>query len=132
MKKLPRNSKQWWSLTNQLLRRNCASHFSPPLRNDRGDWFKEPKEKADTVAQNFSGKFQLPPETHEVPFFYVPAGMTETNIIRRRHVRRELKKLRTNQATEPDGIPAIMLKILAEFLDLSIAILCRRIFREAT
>ena len=29
LESLPRNSKQWWTITNQLLRRNCGSHFFP-------------------------------------------------------------------------------------------------------
>ena len=77
-------------------------------------------------------QFQLPAEVFEHFFFPVPEVMPSSFIIRRRHVRRWLKKLRLDQAAGPDGINAFFLRSLAEVVDLPIAILCRRIFQEAT
>ena len=52
--------------------------------------------------------------------------------IRPRVARRLLSALREDQATGPDDIGAVILKRLAKYLDVPLAILCRRIFAEAT
>ena len=51
--------------------------------------------------------------------------------IRAREIRRRLKSLRLDQATGPDGISAFFLRTLAEYLDVPLAIIIRRIFTEA-
>ena len=56
--------------------------------------------------------------------------MTDLNIIRVRRVKRELQRLRPDQATGPDGIAAVLLRTLAIVFALPLAILCRRMFRE--
>ncbi len=61
MRALPRNSKHWWSLAKQLMRRNSSASFFPPLKSDEGEWLLEPKQKADAFAKAFSGKFDMPP-----------------------------------------------------------------------
>ena len=35
---LPRASKRWWSISKQLMRRNSAASFFPPLRDSHGNW----------------------------------------------------------------------------------------------
>ena len=126
---LPRHSKQWWILSKQLFRKNCAASFFPPLK--RGStWHREPQEKAQLFAETFSSKFVLPAEKHELLFFGAVPRMLNINVIRTRAVIRELSKLRSNQATGPDRIGALLLKHLAKWLGLPLAILCRRIFNE--
>ena len=77
-------------------------------------------------------KNTLPSETFEHPFFPVPPALPSSFPIRPRFIRRLLKKLRLDQATGPDEISARFLRTLAEALGLPLAILCRRIFAEAS
>ena len=37
MQQLPKGSKRWWSLNKQLLNRQAAPSFFPPLKNGKGD-----------------------------------------------------------------------------------------------
>ena len=128
---LPRSSKRWWTLANEFLHRKTkVSHF-PPLKTIEGAWLRETQEKADALAKAFSFKFVMPPESTEHFFFAAVSDMSGDPLIRTRFVRRELKALRSNQATGPDGISAILLKELACFLDIPIAIICRKIFYQA-
>ena len=94
-------------------------------------WLQDSQEKADLLAQTFQQKSQLPPaSTDDIPFFPVPPGFPNQNIIRSRYARKELSELRVNQATGPDGIAAAFLRKFAPVLDVPIAILSRRIFDE--
>ena len=68
---------------------------------------------------------------HEQAFLPVQPGMLDINIIRIRAVRKELSALRLNQASGPDLLGAVVLRTMSQVLALPIAILCRRIFREA-
>jgi len=88
--------------------------------------------KANAFAQCWEAKNKLPQESHEHAFFPVPPALPEWFPIRPRAVKRLLSKLRLDQATGPDGIGARFLKELAEELALPIALLCRRIFFEAS
>ena len=133
LQQLSRNSRQWWRFTKQLMHRKCKSRTCAPLKpNDGSNWVREPKEKTDLFAKTFNNKFPLPAETHELFFAYVQPRMTELNVIRSRHARKELRKLRVDQATGPDHHAAILLANLADVLDVPLAILCRRIYREAS
>ena len=125
MQKLPKNSKQWWSLAKQLMRRNSSASFFPPLRSRDGTWLLEPKEKADALTDVLNDKFHLPVEELEI-FFATPSEcMPAFNAIRSRQVRRELASLREHQATSPDAIPAVLLRVLAHVIDRPFAIICR-------
>ena len=114
------------------MRRNTAASFFPPLKDDREEWLLEPKQKADAFAEAFSSKFHLPAETQEIFFSSASNMMPDLCVIRTRHVRRELLQLREYQATGPDAIPSIFLRMLASYIALPLAIVCRRIFHEAS
>ena len=131
MSKLPRGSKRWWSLNKQLLHRQAAPSFFPPLKDGHGHWHRDPVGKANLLDDVLQKKSQLPPETTEHFFATVADEMSNWFPIRPRQVRRLLEKLRIDQATGPDGFPARFLKRLARYLCLPIALIARRIFSEA-
>jgi len=56
--------------------------------------------------------------------------MSDFNVIRFGTTRRELSKLRVDQATGPDLISAIVLRHLAKELALPVSVIARRVFRE--
>ena len=94
-------------------------------------WHREPESKAALLAKTFSSKYVLPPEICEIPFFAHTNRMSSLNVIRTRCVKRELTKLRLDQATGADKIAAVFLKRLAKPLAVPVVILARRMFREA-
>ena len=89
------------------------SPLFPPIKTSAGVWCRDPVTKANAFASCWAAKNQLPAETHELAFCPTPALMCDLNIIRSRSARRELAKLRTDQATGPDHIGAIVLRTLA-------------------
>ena len=127
---LPHQSKQWWALNKQLLRRNCSSRLFPPLRDEERRWCKDPLSKANAFARCWGKKFTLSPAIYDFIPELPSARLTGLNVIRTRAVKRELRRLRPDQATGPDGIPAIVLRTLAPQLAHPVAILCRRAFRD--
>ena len=96
----------------------------PSLRVKDGLWLHGAGEKANAFAETFSKKFTLPAEVdHEASREGVaPSQMCGFVLLRERWVRRELKALRTDQATGPDEIPARILKECA-------SVLCRPLCR---
>ena len=131
MSQLPKGSKRWWSLNKQLLNRQAAPSFFPPLKNGKGDWCRTPQAKADAFVESWNAKNQLPPELFECAFFPSPQAMREWFPIRKGDIKKILKKLRLDQATGPDEISAIFLQNVADSISLPLAIICRRIFMEA-
>ena len=114
------------------MHRQTTPSFFPPMRNAQGTWVKKPFEKANLFAECWSAKNKLPEEKFEQAFFASPPQMAGDFAIRPRVARRLLSALREDQATGPDDIGAVILKRLAKYLDVPLAILCRRIFTEAT
>ena len=109
-------------------RRSKVSKVPPIKYGDK--WILDPSGRANAYAKCFDSKFKLPPERVEM-FFGPPVDtMIDLNIIRSRAVKKELRNLRTNQATGPDRLAAILLRALAAALALPVAILCRRMFHE--
>ena len=64
---LPKCSKQWWRINNELLRRTAKPKSVPPLRAG-SDWLVDAKAKADVFANTFSSKGDLPTEVIDTPF----------------------------------------------------------------
>ena len=127
---LPKKSKQWWTLNKRFLDRQASPALSPLFKNAQGVWCRTPKSKADAFAKCWEAKCELPPELFEHFFCQVVEGMSSWFAIRVRDVRKVLDKSREDQATGPEGISANFFKRLARAVDLSIAILTRRIFAE--
>ena len=121
---LKRGSKQWWSMAKCLMDGAGKRTGIPSLRVKDGLWLHGAGEKANAFAETFSKKFTLPAEVdHEASREGVaPSQMCGFVLLRERWVRRELKALRTDQATGPDEIPARILKECA-------SVLCRPLCR---
>ena len=95
------------------------------------NWITDAKEKANTFAQVFNDKAQLPPELIDCPFFGMPDDEFEKHIcFRSRTCRRLLKKLDEKKASGHDKISAVILKKLSDCLCIPFAYICRRIFEE--
>ena len=65
MEKLPKCSKQWWTLNKRLLNKQASLSLFPPLKNADGVWCKTPKTKADAFVTCWTAKCILPPEQYE-------------------------------------------------------------------
>ena len=127
---LPRQSKQWWNLNRELMRRKAAVSSIPALR-DGTQWLTDAKLKANVFARTFESKSQLPPERVDTPFFGIPE-MEFGNFIafRSRVTRRLFKKLDVNKATGADQISAAILKRLSDCLAIPFTEIVRRLFYE--
>ena len=80
---LPRGSKQWWTLSKQLLRKNASPSFFPPLKDRSGVWHREPESKAALLVKTFSSKNVLPLEICETLFFAHTNKMSSSLVGRR-------------------------------------------------
>ena len=100
----------------------------PPLRNPAGEWVHDGQGKAELFAKALSSKFVLPdavegdPDLNETP----STMMSDFVLIRERLVLRELSKLREDQATGLDGLPARILRQCAKSLYRSFTALIRK------
>ncbi len=128
LRSLKRGSKKWWKIAKGLLDGATTNAGIPSLRAADGSWIHDAVGKADTFAEMLSDKFVLPPEVDAGDGLGAESdlgaevSMSGFVLIRERWVRRELKGLRTDQATGPDEIPARILKECA-------SVLCRPLCR---
>ena len=105
---------------------------TPSLRDASGEWVHDPKAKADLFADVFTAKYGLPapaeadPEWNREP----SSRMSSFILVRERWVKRELAKLREDQATGPDCISARLLRMCADVLARPVTDLLRKIVRE--
>ena len=99
MEALPRSSKKWWALNKQLLHRQAAPSFFPPLKDSEGTWHRTPIAKANAFAKCWVGKCRLPAEVHEHFFAHVEDKMSTWFPIRRRTVQKFLAGLKVDKAT---------------------------------
>ena len=128
---LRRESKKWWRLTEQTVNRQANPSFFAALKDIGGNWCVTPREKADAFARCWSAKFAMLPEVEEQFFSEPDQVLNDFMPIRQRAVKRILANLKEDQATGPDGIPALVFKRLSKVLSIPFAILTRRILNEA-
>ena len=113
LKKERRASKGLWSRTRRLLKQSGRTCSVPALKKQSGEWCKDPKSKADHLAETFKTKYTLnEAETNHYSEIEVPG-------YRRQHAVQEvtediaekvLSDLREDSATGPDELPARVLK----------------------
>ena len=127
LRSLPKGSKKWWSLSKVLMDNAPAKSGIPSLREQGGDWIHDGKSKADLLAHSFSSKYTLPDEIEEEDEEMVEPSTKMSNfvLVRERWVVRELEHLREDQATGPDGLPAVILRKCARQLSRFVTILIR-------
>ena len=127
LRSLPKGSKKWWSLSKVLMDNAPAKSGIPSLREQGGDWIHDGKSKADLLAHSFSSKYTLPDEIEEEDEVMAEPSTKMSNfvLVRERWVVRELVHLREDQATRPDGLPAVILRKCARQLSRFVTILIR-------
>ena len=102
-----------------------------PILKNGTQWLTDPKTKADTFAQVFASKPELPAEIGETPYF----GLTDAEFyvfltFRSRNCKRLLKGLDVNKATGHDQVSAAILKKLCDCLAVPFTLVCRRLLYE--
>ena len=129
LQSLRKGSKKWWGLANALMDNKPACCGIPSLRDPSGAWIHDGRGKAQLFADRFCSKYKLPedlvpdPELCKEP----QHQMSSFVLVRERWVRRELVKLREDQATGPDDLPARILKNCAGEICHAVTVLIRRI-----
>ena len=105
----------------------CSS--IPALRPGGGDWLTSAVGEADCLEQAFAAKCHLPPSSvNEYTELGPPASSSaRSSVVRLRSARNELKRLRVDSGTGPDGLSTRVLKKCAHELGLPFAKLARRI-----
>ena len=132
LRSLPKGSKKWWAVSKTLMDNAPSKAGIPPLRNPAGEWVHDGQGKAELFAKALSSKFVLPdavegdPDLNETP----STMMSDFVLIRERWVLRELSKLREDQATGLDGLPARILRQCAKSLYRSFTALIRKMIRQ--
>ena len=127
LRSLPKGSKRWWSLSKELMDFAPAKSGIPSLRGPSGDWVHDGQAKADLLAHAFSSKYHLPAEIEEADEVLAdpPTKMSNCVLVRERWVLRELRNLREDQSTGPDGLPARILRQCARQLSRFVTTLIR-------
>ena len=92
-----------------------------------GHWVHDGQAKADLLAHAFSSKYHLPAEIEEADEVLadLPTKMSNFVLVRERLVLRELRNLREDQSTSPDGLPARILRQCARQLSRFVTTLIR-------
>ena len=109
---------------------NAPSKSGIPLREPVGQWVHV-REKTDLFAHIFSTKFVLPVAVEEEPVEDEEPSSHMSNfvVIRERWVLQELGRLREDQATGIDGLPAKILRMCCRSLARYVTALIRMMLR---
>jgi len=96
---LPRRSKQWWCICQELLHKKTRIYCIPSLR-DGASWLDDAKNKADVFAKKFAEKAELPQEVVDTPFFSVPdVEFSDFVVFRFRSTKRLMSTLKKQYMT---------------------------------
>ena len=127
LRDLPRSSKDWWRISNELLDNTVPRAGLPSLKNADGAWVHEPSDKANLFVERFSKKCVLPPEVEDI-IVGDPVDVMDSFIpLRTRTTLKLLRNLREDQATGPDKLAARVLRNCARQLARPITVVARRI-----
>ena len=129
---LKRGSKKWWAKTRELFNQKGKCSHVPALKNTKGEWVTEPKEKAQLFADIFSAKYELKEEETNK---YIEPKKTESLPNAWKEPTEEdayktLSSLREESATGPDGVAARVLRKCAEVLTKSFFTLMKKVLLE--
>ena len=103
----------------------------PSLREPGGQWVHDARGKADLLAHTFSAKFVFPAAIEDAQEEVVEPSTQMANlvVIRERWVLRELGRLREDQATGIDGLPAKILRMCCRSLARTVTAITRMMLR---
>jgi hypothetical protein len=130
----PRAARGWWSSTRRLLRQNVKATSIPALKDLKGDWCMDAKDKADLLAHTLKGKYKLP--EREINCY----TELEMAISQRKHVftmlsdelaETVLKQLRDDSAPGPDNLPTRILRRCAKQLARPFLMLAKAIWKQS-
>ena len=132
LRALPKGSKKWWALSKVLMDNAPSKSGIASLRDQNGKWVHDGHGKADLFAKALSSKFVLPDAIEELPASNEapPVKMSDFVLIRERWVLKELNKLREDQATGMDGLPARILRQCARSVYRTVTALIRKMVRQ--
>jgi len=119
LQKLPRGVKGWWSKSRSLMMKKTTISSIPALKDSKGQWILESRQKANLFAETFSKKYVLAPEVvNEYTPLQRTNGPQQTNLyeLKEKDAEDVLTKLRADSGTGPDLLPARILKICAKVL----------------
>ena len=120
-----RGSKQWWTLSRELLSQQAKVQSIPALKAEDGTWMYEPGSKADLLTGTFSAKNCIPEPVENdysvLEFCSViqkaPPDPTHCGVLA------VLSSLDENSGTGPDHLPSRILKHCRESLAYPILLL---------
>ena len=113
-----RGSKQWWTLSRELLMQRTKIESIPALKADDGSWVHNPAGKAELLAGTFNGKNVLP-ELVENEYTELQRNRTSQRIKgnwTESDVCKVLLALDESSGTGPDLLPSKILKYCAQEL----------------
>ena len=132
LKALPKGSKRWWTLSKALMDCSGVRSGIPSLRKASGEWVHDGAGKAQLFVDAFTSKFELPEDIEADATLDQPPStfMSSFVLVRERWLRKELSKLREDQATGPDELPARILRNCSRSLSRFATILVRKMVAE--
>jgi hypothetical protein len=132
LKTIPKATKGWWSRTRRLLRQRERNSAIPALRDEKGEWTLDARDKADLLARTLRNKFVLKEPAINEYTDMVPAswrGMKEPAVVSEQMAERALNNLDVNSSTGPDLLPTRILKKCAKQLAKPVCILANLIIK---
>ena len=124
-------SKQWWTLSRDLLLQITKVQSIPALKTEGGEWLHGPREKADLFANTLNGKYTLPipiVNTYTV-IQQLPGKQFIKHTWSKKNVCRSLEEIDASSGTGPDFLPARYLKMCAKELSGPVLKLAERILK---
>jgi hypothetical protein len=133
LKKQSIATKGWWSNSRRLLQQRGKTCSIPPLKAKDGQWCKDPKSKADLLAESFKTKGTLADK--EINHYSdiepeVYQCQSELNDPTEEHAEQCLTSLRSDSGTGPDDLPTRILKNCARELAKPVCMLARLILQS--
>ena len=129
----PKASKGWWSMTRRLLRQRERSSAIPALRNEKGEWTLDAKDKADLLARTLKSKFVLQDRAINHYTDLEPTawrGMKAPAAATVKMAEKTMKDLNVSSSTGPDLLPTRILKECAKQLAKPVCMLANLIVKH--
>ena len=131
IEQLPKNSKAWWKLNQELLHGKRKIFSIPPLKSE-GNWITDSHAKANLFAKELLAKSKIPETGPLEQFIQAPhIEMDQFIAFRTRRTEKLFKQLDVAKATGNDRISPFILKQIYRSIALPFTKLCRRLFNEA-
>ena len=124
---------KWWNTGKNLMCKTAGASVIPPLSGRAGAWAVTSTDKSNLLADALFSKSKLPaavPYMNQSSPSRCSCCMSGVLPVRLRKVSAELRRLRTDSSTGPDGISAVVWKECSVALAFPLTLLARAVLSQ--